>query len=411
MDISLIHGAAPWVVKVVAVTALGGAAIRSRPRWVPIVLRQAMLAAAVMGAIAAGVAVTDAIPYHFPASFYVWFGIVVFAGLLTRATWPVASPARRLASIAAVVCTAVLAISLVNIHYAYRPTLASVFGVVSRDVRSSTGLDQPRPAPAGTSPDAARGTVISVDPPATVSGFQHRHGFVYLPPAWFTRPRPPLGTVLMLGGTPGSPSDWLQAGSADRTADDFAARHGGAAPVLIFADSNGSEFGDSECVDGPTGRAETYLTVDVRRWAVDTLGVSPDPARWAVAGLSEGGTCAITLALRHADLYGSFADFSGDLTPRTGSAARPPSDPSTLLASKRYPATGAWFEVGAQDASPLAAARTLSAAASTAGIETHLVVRPGGHNYGFWTVAFRDALPWLASRLDAGSPGPPATLR
>jgi enterochelin esterase-like enzyme len=401
MEISLIHGTLPLIVKLLAVTALGGAVVRSRPlRWGVVVLRQAMLAALVMAAIAAGMAVTDAIPYHFPASFYAWLGIVVFAGLVTRAGWPGASPERRLVSIAAVVCTAVLAVSLVNTHYAYRPTLASVFGAVSKDERSPALLERLQSAPARTSPDAARGTVISVDPPATVSGFKHRHGFVYLPPAWFTRPRPPLGTVLMLGGTPGSPSDWLQAGSADRTADDFAARHGGAAPVMIFADSNGSEFGDSECVDGPAGQAETYLTIDVRRWAVDTLGLSPDPARWAVAGLSEGGTCAITLALHHPDLYGSFADFSGDLAPRT-----------TLLATKRYPTTGAWFEVGAQDAGPLAAARTLCTAASTAGIETHLAVRAGGHNYEFWTVAFRDALPWLAGRLDAGSPRPPATVR
>lgn len=425
MKISLIHGLVPWIVKVLAVTALGTAIVPARPRWAVVVARQAMLACAVMVVVAAGVAATDVIPYHFPPSFYAWFGIVVFAALLARTAWPVVSPVRRVASIAAVVCTALLAATLINAHYAYRPTVASILGVVSRDQRLPGRLDQLPPGrESGLQP--ARGTVISVDPPATVSGFRHRHGFVYLPPAWYGRPRPPLGTVLMLGGTPGWTSDWLQAGSADSTADDFAARHGGAAPVMIFADANGSNFGDSECVDGPAGPAETYLTVDVRRWAVDVLGVSPDPARWAVAGLSEGGTCAVTLGLRHSDLFGSFVDFSGDLAPRMGSsehslrtlfggsvAALRSHDPLTLLATARYPNTGAWFEVGAGDFDPLTAARRLATAAGTAGVETHLVVRPGGHNYSFWTVAFGDALPWLAHRLDAGSPGTArqATLR
>src|SRR5688572_29701489 len=117
MEVSLVHGAVPWVVKVLAVTALGGAVTRPRPRWGAVVLRQAMWAVVVMVAIAAGVAVTNVIPYHFPFSFYAWFGIIVFAALLTRAAWAVASRTRRLASIAAVVCTAVLAATLVNAHY------------------------------------------------------------------------------------------------------------------------------------------------------------------------------------------------------------------------------------------------------------------------------------------------------
>ena len=138
MDISLIHGAVPWVVKVLAVTALGTAVVLARRGWGPVVVRQATLAAVVMAAIAAGVALTGVVPYHFPTSFYVWFGVVAFSVLLARAGWARATAGRRLASIAAVVCTAVLAATLINAHYAYRPTLASIFGAVSRDERSPT---------------------------------------------------------------------------------------------------------------------------------------------------------------------------------------------------------------------------------------------------------------------------------
>jgi hypothetical protein len=423
MHTSLIHGPLPWLVKILAAAALGSAVLSPAPRWKAIVVRQAVSAVVVMVAIAAVLSVIRLIPYHFPPSFYGWFGVVIFAALLARAGWRI-SPRRRLASIAAVVCTGTLAATLVNAHYQYRPTLASVLGIVSADEPSPAHLEMLQRGVADSHRHPDRGVVVPEDAPATVSGFSHRQGFVYLPPAWFIRPRPRLGTVLMLGGTPGLTSDWLLAGLADRTADEFAARHDGIAPVLIFADANGSDFGDSECVDSPLRHAETYLTLDVHRWAVDVLGVSPDPARWAVAGLSEGGTCASMLALRHPDLFGSFADFSGQLTPQVGSPGRTlpvlfggsitaqrSHDPLTLLTSTRYPGTGGWFEAGEQDPGPLTAARTLAAAARNAGIETHLLLRPGGHNFGFWSGAFHDALPWLADRLDLGSPDPrtPAT--
>ena len=64
------------------------------------------------------------------------------------------------------------------------------------------------------------------------------------------------------------------------------------------------------------------MTVDVTAAVVDVLGASPDPHRWGLVGLSAGGTCALTLALRHPDRYAVFADFSGDATPNLGSRRR-----------------------------------------------------------------------------------------
>ena len=57
---------------------------------------------------------------------------------------------------------------------------------------------------------------------------------------------------------------------------------------------HGSFLSDTECVDGPRGNAETYLTVDVPRFAAARLGAERRPATWGIAGFSEGGTCAVT---------------------------------------------------------------------------------------------------------------------
>jgi S-formylglutathione hydrolase FrmB len=222
---------------------------------------------------------------------------------------------------------------------------------------------------------------------------------------------------VLLHGSPGNPTDWVEGGQAQVTADAWVAAHGGVAPVLVMPDINGSLTADTECVDSPLGRVETYLTVDLPAAVRADLGTLPPGPGWAVAGLSEGGSCALMLALRHPDLFGSFGDFGGLAGPRVGETNADTADtvaqlfggsqqefaahePADLLATGRFPRTGGWFQVGSLDAEPLAAAQRLAPLARAAGITTCLVVVPGaGHTFDLWTAAFRQSLPWLASRL------------
>src|SRR5437763_7991642 len=331
-----------------------------------------------------------------------------------------------------------MAATLINQHYAYFPTPAALFGQVAVDQLPISHLAAlPRPAAAAAvravdpwngkpptsdetaielaaaAPPATRahGAVVTVDLPARTSHFAHRNAAVYLPPAWFTRPRPKLPVVMMLTGTPSLVSDWTRAAHADQIADDYAAAHHGFAPILVFPDPNGSNLGDTECVDSPQGNAETYLTEDVPREVVSLFGSAPTP--WAVAGLSEGGMCAALLTVRRPDVFTAFADFSGEPGPVMGhdhaatmrllfggsKAAWHDHDPLTLLGRSRFDGHAAWFEVGRNDRGPLTAARRLDAAAREAGMTTHLVVRSGRHNFTFWSDAFRHSLPWLVTRL------------
>jgi S-formylglutathione hydrolase FrmB len=202
------------------------------------------------------------------------------------------------------------------------------------------------------------------------------------------------------------------AANATRTVDAYAAQHDGLAPVLVFADANGSFNGDTECVDGPRGRAETYLTRDVHDDIVSMFGTYADPDHWAVVGLSEGGTCAITLGLRHPDVFHTVVDLSGDLGPNLGdlqttirllfggdasqAAAHNPVD---LMHLHRYPMLAIWFEAGLQDSGTLSVARTLAAAAQADGINSRLVAKPGGHNFRFWSSAWQDACPWTMGQV------------
>jgi len=440
--VSLIDGWFPDAVIVLAVATLAAGLWAARRRW-----RRlggvALVVAAVMASAAVLIARLELSDYTWPTSFYAWVGLVLFAGGVAALGWRSSAWWSRLVGVLSVVVTLAMAATLINQHYAYFPTPASLFGQVAVDEVPASHILRMRPvsaerpeikvptadetntatvlaAPLGQAARPARrthGAVITVDLPARRSGFVHRDAVVYLPPVWFSSPRPALPVIMMLTGTPSLVSDWTRAAHADQIADAYASAHNGWAPILVFPDPNGSNLGDTECVDSPLGHAETYLTQDVPADVVALFG--SEPPQWAVAGLSEGGMCAALLTARHPEIFSAFADFSGEPGPILGhnraatmrllfagsKEAWREHDPLTLFSRRRFDNHGAWFEVGSDDRGPLAAAKRLDAAATRAGMATHLVIRPGRHNFTFWSESFRHALPWLAARLTgAGSP-------
>ena len=273
----------------------------------------------------------------------------------------------------------------------------------------------PPPLPSAL-PD--RGQVVPITVAPTRSGFGARQALVYLPPAWFAQPRPALPVIMLLHDAPGGPVDWIHDGGADRIADAWADRHGGVAPVLVLPDVTGAAGAARGCVDSPLGGAETYLTADVPAAVQAQFSTLPPGRGWAVVGHSTGGgACALTLALRHPDLFATFGDFGGLAGPRVGftnadtgpttialfggsAEAFAAHEPEILLTTRPYPGSAGWFQVGGLDAEPLLAATRLVPIAQTAGVDTCLVVRPGvGAGPTMWSAAFVDALPWLAARL------------
>jgi S-formylglutathione hydrolase FrmB len=325
-----------------------------------------------------------------------------------------------------------LGAAAVNARYAYLPTLGSVLGRRAVD-QVSTATLRTLEHPPGRAPGLARapgrvrlalahrqperplaarrrGVVVPFVIPATHSHFRARTAEVYLPPAYFDAPRPHLPVIELLHGTPGSPADWTRGGLADVTADAYAASHHGVAPLLVMPDINGSWDADSECVNGSRGQMQTYLTVDVQNAVIARFATQRDAKGWAIAGLSEGGYCALQIGLRNPTLYSAIGDFSGEAGPEvTGGirrlfagtlrqaqdqAAR--YDPVDLLRAWHGADRPAiWFEVGSEDGA-LPTVVGLDELARARGFETRLVVQPGfDHSFVAWRDAFRDALPWL----------------
>ena len=431
------HGWIPITAQVVAslllLAAIGWRNRRWRLLWLPwATLVGVALAVAAYWYIASEGMSDETNPA--PYSLWIWIGLSGVAAGVLMAGWRGARRWRRGASALALpVCMLCSALAL-NLWVGYFPTVQVAWNQLTAgplpdqtDAVTVTAMQKQHAIP-------AKGTVVPVDIPAMASGFKHRGELVYLPPAWYaTDPPPPLPTVMMIGGEFNTPADWLRAGNAVKTIDDFAAAHGGNAPVFVFVDSGGAFNNDTECVNGARGNAADHLTKDVVPFMVSHYGVSPSRANWGAVGWSMGGTCAVDLVVMHPDIFSTFEDIAGDLTPNSGNkaqtiarlfggnaAAYAAFDPTTVITHHGpYAGVAGWFDINgpAQSSPPrpvvvnaaanpndqTAAANSLCATGSADGIKCAVVAQPGKHDWPFAARAFAAALPWMAGQL--GTPG------
>jgi hypothetical protein len=359
-----------------------------------------------------------------PLRVWAWVAVAFFGVAVLIAGWRSARWWHRASGVAGVLL-ALLSIGLVlNQWVGYLPTIYAAWAnITDAPVHHQVALSKlhtMRQIP-------ETGEVVPVHIPDTISHFPHRTEYVYLPPVWFHGPgHPELPVLEMIGPQFHKPADWIRTGGAAKTADAYAARHRGDAPILVFTDADGSFRKDTECVDGIRGNAASHLAEDIPPYIEQTFGASPDPRMWGVVGWSMGGTCAVTLAVTHPGVFDTFEDISGDLGPNMGGKAATieslyggnvalwaANDPLTVLAHRHwYPWSAGWFEDATKDGKHDKAVRfahELSLAARRDGIATTVVVHHGSHNWQFGARAFADALPWLMTHLSTAGPLPQPT--
>lgn len=369
---------------------------------------------------------------------------LIWAYLFRHSWWRLVST-----SVLAVVAAAASIGAGVNAYVGYFRTVGQLFGetatlAVSRtesdhliaqaSTQAAGASDQPAPGAGGAldagggqtsgepqAPGAQgaknehlpeQGAVLEVTIPAPRSGWTGTSAQVYVPPAWFKPVKPRLPVVLMLGGTPGTQYDWTRAADADVVADRWARSHDGYAPILVMPQINVGFSGDTECVDGVKAKAETWLAEDVVSWVQRTLNPSTNFDQWAVAGASEGGYCAVMLAMRHHEIFHTFLDISGLDRPSgrgifggDGSAYNS-HIPSVIL--KDDPAAAASLHgclvVGSADPGSREAATRLTTLFSQVGLDSQMVTIHGmPHTWNLFRTGFEATFPWLATRVAAGA--------
>lgn len=438
-DLSLVHG---WVLLLLVAAALlavivavGWRTRRWRMVWVPtsVVVGVVVATAAHWYVSSAGIIGDPA-----PITLWVWVAVLGGACVVAVAGWRTNPWWRRGVSLLAVPLSLACVAATINAWVGYFPTVGAAWSQLTSgplpdqtDRASITVMQLSGDVP-------AKGVLISVTIDSAASHFEHRNELVYLPPVWFASvPPPALPTVMMIGGEFNTPTDWVLAGDVIATVDLFAARHSGQAPVLAFVDSGGGFNTDTECVNGSRGNAADHLTKDVIPFMKSGFGVSADPSRWGVVGFSAGGTCAIDLTVMHPELFHTFGDISGDVSPNSGTQSQTVDrlfggsveawqafDPRTVITrhghydniSGVFTVSGAVRDnqnqiVGA-DVQERDTATRLYAVARANGIHCDTVALMGKHDWPYAGRAFAVILPWLARQLGIGGngrrPAPPA---
>ena len=237
---------------------------------------------------------------------------------------------------------------------------------------------------------------------------------VYLPPG-YDDPDAALRfpVVEWFPGFPGEPREVAALFGLPAMLDDAIDRDRMPPTVVIIPDINGEPrlSHDQECVDAVAGPADdTFLSSDVRTWALSRLRVRADRPGWALAGWSTGGYCAMNLALRHPTWYGTSASQSGyDATAEDATTGdlfagredlRRANDVSELLRSHPVP-LGLLVTAGVEERDEQNAAERIHLAATLPVDLTRITFVGGGHN----TDAVRAQLPtilgWLGTHLPA----------
>lgn len=347
---------------------------------------------------------------------------LALAGIATRRRW------RAAVAVLAIPVFLVMAGAGVNVDFgAYRTAsdalqLTPKVPIPGLLLAGTATAEPPSPAtwhaPSGM---PAHGMVGTAQIPGTVSGFHARAASLYLPPAALVADPPTLPVVVAFSGQPGSPADMFASGRIAGTLDEYAAHHDGLAPIVVVPDQLGAPGRNPMCVDSTLGDSASYVTIDVVNWIKAHLRVPRDPRYWAVAGYSQGGTCAIQFGSEHPELFRSILDISGEDAPTIGAgtvttafggsaAAYDAAKPVDVLSRDApYRDTTAIFGVGSRDRTFAPQVNEVMTAAGAAGMRTRLVDSPGtGHDWNTVRYVLSRALPQLADRMGlALSPIPP----
>lgn len=441
--LSLVSGWLPMAIQVLAIGALIGATGWRSKTWR---LRRLPVAFAVGAAVIPAVwwiLVSQGWGPHYPWGLWPWIGLTGFSAAVLILRWRGSPWWRRAVALATVPLCVLATATAVNASLSYLPTVGMAWLRITGQ-QPAQWIDQEKLLAMrrdGVRP--ARGTVVSITTPSDISGFPHRDELVYLPPVWFTsNPPPQLPVVMMIGPEFSTPPDWLLYAGGLRILDQFALRHRGSAPVVVFPDTSGSFTNDTECVNGPRGNATDHITKEVVPYLISNFGVSTDASRWGLSGWSSGGTCSAMLLVTHPELFSAIVDLDGQLGPNAGpknqtiarlfggdAEAWAAFDPKTVVETHGpYQDKAAWIAVSEEiptthipAGTPLPpdaladwdtrsedhakTAMQLCTLFAAYDIECSVVGYGGGHDYASAAAGFAAALPWLAGRLR--TPGVP----
>lgn len=323
LDIS--GGPAPWTVWIVTAGLLIALLVR---RYTPKRARRLLIAGLVggnLGFLSCALAdVADAFGTPLPPGVSLWAaGAFAAVGLGIGSLWD-SGIWRRVVAVLTILAALLSAALGINAAFGLDRTAGDLFGISTlqkaghlaaplKDTGAAAGpLYRSWRPPTGMPRTGEVRLLAGADRIPSTAGFAPRDASIYLPPAALVNDPPALPVVVHMMGLPGSPTPTQVKEAGDR----FAAKHHGLAPIVIVADQLGSERQNPGCADSQAyGGVDTYFNADIPNWIRTHLRVMTNHADWTISGYSNGGACSFLYGAQHPEVWGAFADISGEEFP------------------------------------------------------------------------------------------------
>lgn len=148
---------------------------------------------------------------------------------------------------------------------------------------------------------------------STVINGETRWIWVYTPPAYERETKRRYPVLYLFHGSNDTAAGWTLAGHANFILDNLLAEKKAVPMIVVMPFGHALPFGVRGGPVNNTDLYEQYVLKDVMPLVESKYRVAPGRANRAIAGLSMGGGQALTIGLRHLDLFSALGAFSGAL--------------------------------------------------------------------------------------------------
>ncbi len=218
--------------------------------------------------------------------------------------------------------------------------------------------------------------------------------YAYLPPGYERSSAARYPVLYLLHGTGDTASTWIEVGRANIILDNLLAQDKAMPMIVIMPFGHVVPyFGQPYDYPANTAAFEQYLLTEVMPFAEAKYRVAPGPENRAIAGLSMGGSQAISTGLGHLDDFGWIGGFSyggwPDITDRHKSIL---ANPERTNAKLRL----FWIGHSSEDEIvPFGQAQDFADALKRSGIRLTFRFRHGTHVWSVWQWCLAEFAPLL----------------
>jgi enterochelin esterase-like enzyme len=358
--------------------------------------------------------------------------VVIFAGLMWWMVRTRRAVVRVIAALVAFLVAVQFGIMAVNRYFDYYPTWGAAFADL-------TNAPPPKAASGGSSftvVGKGHGLLSGqpiVESVAEQQGYQFeatlpgrlshisRYAYIYLPAQYF---QPAyrnyrFPAIELIHGQPGEPADWINVMGVVAIMNNLVNRGLAKPAILVMPDANGGVNTSEQCLNQVGGQQDmTYLGIDVPEYVSTHLArVQPPGLAWGLAGYSEGGYCAVNMALQPmlSRRYGAAGVLSGYFAPYpnfiNGKNVNPfgHNQKLRLLNTPDYEVKHLqpgqqiplfWIGAGSGDKQDLDGASYFWNELSLYQAGAPLKFQPGGHTMAVWRSQISPMLEWMTPMLE-----------